>query len=92
MSDVLYLAFHERETELVAALVTRLRNSTSQHYQQLDEASLQHRAETLVTGFVTSFRTKPARFVEYIAEIAAERAKYEALQGELKADVAEAEK
>ncbi|MCP4573506.1 MAG: hypothetical protein GY838_14205 [bacterium] len=70
MSEMLYQVFLERESELVNNVIQRLKSSTARSYQQMEWESLLHRVESLVTYFMMSFRTKPAQFVDYIAEIA----------------------
>lgn len=73
MSELLYRAFLERETELVNNTLQRLKSSTSQKYMEMDWESLLHRVESLVNYFMLSFRTRPGQFVDYIAEIAEAR-------------------
>jgi len=73
MSDLLYRAFLENESMLVDDIMKQLRNSTSRHYQELEWDVLRRRVQSLVAYFLISLREKPGRFVDYVAELAAER-------------------
>jgi hypothetical protein len=73
MSDLLYRALLDRETELVNEIHRQLKHSTSQHYMDMDWEVLLRRVESMVAYFLMSVRESPDLFIKYINEAVEER-------------------
>jgi len=73
MSNALFDVLSQNKDHLLAGVLLKLKSSSAQHYQHLDEQVLQARVRHLVESFLLSIEQQPSVFIDYIRSIAKER-------------------